>query len=124
MMEVQMGQLGLQKGQGEDVKVLSQHLINDHTKGNRELAALAKRKGVMLPPDDAKMAYSMPLASKKGADFDREFGRATVEDHEKDIAAFEKEASYGDDPDIRNWAKQTLPTLRSHLTEAQSLPKP
>ena len=124
MMEVQMGRLGLEKGQSEAVKRLSQRLIDDHSKGNRELEALAKRKGVSLPPDDARMVYSMPLASKNGADFDREFARAAVVDHDKDIAAFEKEASSGSDPDVKNWARQTLPTLRAHLAAAQALPKP
>ena len=124
MMEVQMGRLGMEKGQSEAVKNLSRRLIDDHSKGNHELEALAKRKGVSLPPDDARMVYSMPLASKTGADFDREFARTAVEDHEKDIAAFEKEASSGSDPDVRNWARQTLPTLRAHLAAAQALPKP
>ena len=110
MMEVQMGCLGMEKGQSEAVKSPSQRF--------------AKRKGVTLPPDDARMVYAMPLASKNGADFDWEFARAAVEDHEKDIAAFEKEANSGSDPDVRNWAKQTLSTLRAHLAVAQALPKP
>ena len=92
---MQMGRVGMEKGQSEAVKSLSQRLIDDHRKGNRELEALAKRKGVTLPPDDARMGYSMPLASKNGADFDREFARTAVEDHDKDIAAFEKEANSG-----------------------------
>jgi putative membrane protein len=106
------------------VKSLSRRLIDDHSKGNRELEALAKRKGVSLPPDDAKMVYSMPLASKSGAEFDREFAQTAVEDHEKDIAEFEKEARSGSDPDVKNWAQQTLPTLRAHLAAAQALSKP
>jgi len=124
MMEVQMGRLAMEKGQSQAVKNLSQRLIDDHSKGNRELEALAKRKGVTLPPDDAKMVYAMPLASKSGADFDREFARALVEDHQKDIVAFEKQASSGSDADVKNWAKETLPTLRAHLSAAQALPKP
>ncbi len=124
MMEVHMGRLGLEKGQSQAVKNLSRRLIDDHSKGNRELEALAKQKGVSLPPDDARMVYSTPLATKSGADFDREFARTAVEDHEKDIAAFEKEANSGSDPDVKNWARQTLPTLRAHLAAAQALPKP
>jgi putative membrane protein len=46
-----------------------------------------------------------------------------VEDHQKDIAEFEKEARSGNDPDLKNWASKTLPTLRAHLAEAQALPK-
>lgn len=118
MMEVHMGQLGMKRGTSPAVKSLSQHLINDHNAANRELAALAKQKGVSLPGDDAQMAASMPFATKSGEDFDKEFARTAVEDHQKDIADFEKEASSGNDPDLKNWASKTLPTLRAHLAEA------
>ena len=123
MMEVHMGQLGMERGASPGVKSLSQHLINDHKAANQELAALAKQKGVSLPGDDAQMAASMPFATKSGDDFDKAFARAAVEDHQKDIAEFEKEARSGNDPDLKNWASKTLPTLRAHLAEAQSITK-
>jgi putative membrane protein len=123
MMEVHMGQLGLERGASPAVKALSQHLVNDHSAANKELAALAKQKGVSLPGDDAQMAASLPFATKNGDDFDKAFARTAVEDHQKDIAEFEKEARSGNDPDLKNWASKTLPTLRAHLAEAQALPK-
>jgi|SRR5579872_6814748 len=123
MMEVHMGQMGLQRGSSPAVKALSQHLVNDHTAANKELAALAKQKGVSLPGDDAQMGASMPFATKSGDDFDKAFARTAVEDHQKDIAAFEKEARSGTDADLKNWAIKTLPTLRAHLSEAQALGK-
>ncbi len=124
MQEVHMGMLATERGQSQSVKSLGQRLVSDHTEANRKLEALASRKGVTLPGDDAKMINSMPLASKSGAEFDREFGRVAVEDHQKDIAAFEKEINSGVDPDVRNFAMNTLPTLRAHLQAAQTLPKP
>jgi putative membrane protein len=122
MHEVQMGHLGIERGQSQAVKGFSQRLINDHNMANQELAALAKQKGVLLPGDDAKMVA--PITTKSGADFDKEFGRVMIEDHQKDISAFEKEASFGNDPDVKNWASKTLPTLRAHLAEAQALALP
>jgi putative membrane protein len=52
-----------------------------------------------------------------------EFAMSIIDDHSKVIAAFEKEIASGCDPDVKAWAGKTLPTLREHLTEAQSLPK-
>jgi hypothetical protein len=43
-----------------------------------------------------------------------------VEDHTKDIAKYEKQASSGD-PETSALAKETLPTLRKHLATAKSL---
>jgi putative membrane protein len=123
LFEVQMGQLGIARGQSQAVKGFCQRLINDHTMANKELAALAKQKDVILPGDDAKM-MAMPVPSTSGADFDKEFGRAMIEDHQKDILVFEKEANSGNDPDVKNWASKTLRTLRAHLAEAQSLALP
>jgi len=77
--------------------------------------------------DTAMAADSAPgmetLAGKSGNDFDREFARLAVADHEKDIAEFEKEAKSGSDSEVRAWANKTLPTLRAHLKQAQSLAK-
>jgi putative membrane protein len=43
-----------------------------------------------------------------------------VEDHQKDIAEFKKEAGSGQGP-VPQLAAQTLPTLEKHLRIAQSL---
>jgi putative membrane protein len=121
--EVQIGRLGIQHGQSDDVKGLSQRLINDHNKASQELEALAKQKGVTLPADDAKVVTSMPLAQKSGSDFDMAFAKMIVDDHQKDIASFEKEISSGTDPDLKSWATKTLPTIRKHLADAQDIVK-
>jgi putative membrane protein len=123
ILEVHMGQLALQRASNPAVKAYAERLIADHTKGNEELESLAKKKGVAVPPDDAKMAMSMSIATKSGADFDREYVKTMVTDHQKTIEMFEKEASSGSDPDVKDWANKTLPTLRSHLADAQALAK-
>jgi putative membrane protein len=122
MTEVHVAQMGIEHGTNPTVKSFSQRLVNDHTKTNQELMALAKTKSVQLPADDPKMASSMPIAEKTGTDFDKEFAKMTVDDHKKTITLFEREASSGSDPDVKNWASKTLPTLRSHLAEAKTLP--
>jgi putative membrane protein len=120
MMEVHMGRLGAEHGSSADVKTFSQRLINDHTKANHELADLAKKKGVTLPADNPTAAPK-GLDSKTGTDFDKTFAKIAVEDHEKDIKEFEKEANSGSDPDVKEWASKTLPTLQAHLDEAKAL---
>ncbi len=120
MMEVQMGHMGQEKGSSQGVKSFSQRLIDDHTKANNELKTLAQQKGVTLPPDNPS-TISKKLSSKTGIAFDQEFARMAVADHQKDIAAFEKEASFGSDPDVKAWAIAALPTLRGHLDTAKAL---
>ena len=43
-----------------------------------------------------------------GDAFDRAYMADMVKDHKKDIAAFQKESSSGQDPDVKQFASQTL----------------
>lgn len=122
MMEVHMGHLAVSQGMDPAVKKFGERMVKDHTKANHEFADLAKKKSLTLPPDDPNMV-DKSLAKKTGADFDKAYGKDMVKDHEDDIAAFEKEVNSGTDPDIKKLASKTLPTLRSHLAEAKTLPQ-
>jgi putative membrane protein len=46
-----------------------------------------------------------------------------VEDHQKDVKAFEREATSGADADVKAFAAKTLPTLKEHLQQAEQLAK-
>ena len=44
-----------------------------------------------------------------------------ITDHQKDISEFEKEASTGKDPELKQFASRTLPTLKEHLKLAHEM---
>ncbi len=44
-----------------------------------------------------------------------------VEDHEQDVADFQKEAQSGSDPGLKAFAQKYLPVLQQHLQMAQSV---
>jgi putative membrane protein len=121
MAEVQLGKLAAQKAGSDDVKQFGQKMVDDHSKANDQLKQLASSKGVTLPTDlDHSAKREMDRLSKlSGADFDREYMNHMVSDHKKDIKEFEKAAKSAKDPDIKNFASSTLPTLQSHLQLAQ-----
>jgi putative membrane protein len=83
---------------------------------------LATSKGVNLPTDlDHSTKREMDKLSKlSGADFDREYMKTMVSDHKKDVSDFKSEASKAKDPDVKQFAGSTLPTLQEHLQLAQS----
>ena len=122
MAEVQLGQLAAQKAGSEDVKKFGQKMVDDHTKANDQLKQLAQSKGVELPTDidrSAKREHDK-LSKLSGADFDREFMKGMVKDHQKAVKEFQKEATKAKDPDVRNFAAKTLPTLQDHLQMAEN----
>jgi putative membrane protein len=121
--EVELGRLAAQKGQSADVKRFGQRMVSDHSKANAELKKLAASKGITLPAqmNAEQMAEHDKLAKLSGPEFDREYMTLMVEDHDKDVAAFQEEAKDGSDPDIKSFAAKTLPTLQEHQRMAKEI---
>lgn len=125
MLEVRLGELAQQKGVSQEVKSLGKMLVDDHSKANEELKALAQSKNISLPAtmsEDCQKTYD-DLAAKSGQDFDDAFTDHMVKDHKHDIDAFKKEAEKGDDPDLKSWAAGKVSTLEHHLDMAKSAEK-
>jgi putative membrane protein len=122
MAEVQMGRLAAQKGQSSAVRQLGQKLVQDHSKANQELKLLASQKQVTLPTDMPTEAQSMlsHLKSLEGAEFDKEFKKHAIEEHQKAIQKFET-AIQSADSDVKAFAEKTLPVLKEHLKVAEAI---
>jgi putative membrane protein len=120
--EVQSGRLAEQKGMNGQVKQFGARMVQDHGKAGDELKRIAAGKGLTLPdgPGPEAKREMDKLDKVAGADFDRAYMSHMVADHKKDIAECEKEASSGQDADIKAFAAKTLPTLREHLKLAVS----
>jgi putative membrane protein len=123
MAEVKLGKLAQEKGTSDSVKKFGQRMVEDHTKAGDELKRAAAQENINLPQDVSakdKATYDS-LSKLSGAAFDRAYARDMVKDHEEDIAEFNKEASGGKNPAIKDFATQTLPTLQDHLKEAKEM---
>jgi putative membrane protein len=121
MAEVELGKLALQKSQNADVKKFAQMMITDHTKANDELKALAAKKSIVLPTDIGDHKETVDDLSKlSGAEFDKEYVEAMVDDHEEDVDFFE-DKSDNSDADIKAFTTKTLPTLKKHLEAIKAI---
>ena len=121
MAEVQLGQLAVQNGASDHVKQFGQRMVDDHSKANDQLKALASQENITLPTSlNAKdQALVNRLQGMKGAAFDKAYMRDMVKDHEQDIADFQKESTGGTDAGLKTFATKTLPTLQEHLRMAK-----
>lgn len=123
MAEVQLGQLAQQKAANRQVKQFGQQMIRDHSKSNPQVMALLRQKGV-TPPNDLDSPYKElrdRLSTLSGNDFDREYMSQMVIDHTDNVKDFQQAAKNAQDPQIRAFAQQQLPTLQAHLQEARTL---
>ena len=98
-------------------------MVTDHSQANQELQAIAKQQNLTLPtrPDAASAATEQRLQSSSGSAFDSAYARDMVEDHQQDVADFQKEASSGQDPAPKAFAQKYLPVLQHHLQMAQQI---
>jgi len=123
--EVKLGQLAQEKGSSSAVKEFGKRMENDHSKAGEQLKTAASKDNIPVPEemDKKDQATYDHLSKLSGAEFDRVYAQHMVTDHEKDIEEFRKEASTGKNPDVKNFASKTLPTLQDHLRQAREMEK-
>jgi len=125
MAEVVLGKLAAEKATNQKVKDFGTMMVTDHSKANDELKALAHKLNITLPDsissDESKTRDD--LAKKSGADFDKDYVNNMVDDHKKDVKAFEDAAKNCKDSDLESFQTQTLPTLKMHLEAIEKIKK-
>jgi putative membrane protein len=123
LLEVKLGQLAQQKGESQDVRNFGKRMVDDHSSVNSRLEEIAGRKGLKLPRelDDKHRERVDKLSKKTGAEFDRDYIKRMVDDHQDDVDEFEKAARDAKDPELKSFASATLPTLREHLSLAKQI---
>jgi putative membrane protein len=124
MAEVQLGQLALKRGSSDAVKQYAQQMIDEHTRVNEKLMAIATQKGVTPPkaiaPKHEKVRAK--LSKLSGKSFDQAYMKeAGIKAHTEQAALFQRQAQQGQDPDLKAFAAQTLPAVQQHLQEAQAM---
>ena len=122
-MEIEMGKLAQDKGQSKDVKSFGKTLVTDHTAADKKVAALAKQEKVdltaaMPPMKNDQMA---PLKAAVGAEFDKAFASAMLEDHTKDVDAAKAARDTTTDAKLKALLDSTIPVLEKHRETAQKL---
>jgi len=120
--EIKVSENAITKASTADVKKLAGMLVAAHTKMNTDVQKLAESKNVTLPGDlsDDQRQKIEKLSGKTGLDYDKEYTKEMRDKHESAVKTYEKISDKCDDPDIKHWAAQTLPEVRSHLDMVES----
>lgn len=115
--EVNTAQLALNRSTNPAVRQFAKRMIRDHSMNSQSLDRTAKGLGVALSTGGG--AGPSNLSGLKGSKFDRTYLQDEISDHQKAISAFRNEIRTSTDPQVRDYAKRTLPILQSHLRMAQ-----
>jgi putative membrane protein len=126
MAEAHIGQLAQTEASSQGVKDYAQMLATDHTNDYQQLQGLAAKANLNLASAiDANHNKAMiaPYHQLKGAAFDRRYVQDMITGHTKAISIYKQEAVNAQDPEVKAYAQETLPTLQKHLDGAKALEK-
>ncbi len=118
--EVRLAGLALRRSRNARVRAASRRFITDHTAAIANGMALARRMGFSdverKPADEGVITYAV-LA--RASDFDREFVKHQISDHENDIETVKDALSATTDPAVARYERTVLAQLRTHLRLAE-----
>lgn len=104
-----------------EVKAFAERVSNDNAKISDALRAASPR-GVDVPKNDPNTAVLASINNLRGADFDKTYiEQVALAGEQKALSAFQAEIASGRDEQLKNVAKQALPTIQAHYAMAQDL---
>ena len=123
MTEVKLGQLAVQKSSDPQVKQFGQRMVDDHSKMIEQMKPVAEQLGVKVPTEPSKKDQSTltKMQALSGADFDNAYIKDMVKDHKADDKEFKQEIANGQNPAVKDAAKQGDQMIESHLQEIQQI---
>ena len=121
MAEVEMGKLAADKGGSDAVKDFGNRMVKDHSKANDQLKDIAANMGVTIPDkvNAKEQAMIDKMSAMSGAAFDKVYVKEMVNDHRKDIAAFETAGKQVKNADLKKFIDSTVPVMKDHLDAIQ-----
>jgi predicted outer membrane protein len=128
--EIEMGKIAEQNG-SDRVKTYAKTLQQDHQDADKQVKALAQKKGVTLndTPKNPQMQQHMDqdkqrFSSLKGQEFDRMFANRMSMEHRKVISMAQNYKQNCSDQDVCQLIDTLLPKLQQHQQMADQLKGP
>ena len=121
--EVELGKLAQQNGDSQDVKDFGAKMVTDHSKINDNLKAIASKDSLTIPdkPNDEQQATIDKLSKETGKAFDDAYIHGMVRAHVRDKELFTEEANATKNPDLKQFANDSLGVITEHLTMIEGI---
>jgi putative membrane protein len=121
--ERELAKLAMTKSQNEDVRQYAEDIADDHADALKDLVDLMEKHNVQQPADldQVRNAELAKVQNLSGEAFDRQFMNMMVTNHEQALNTFRREASSAHSDEVRDYAKNLVPTLEEHLDDAREV---
>jgi putative membrane protein len=122
--QVDSGRLAEMKGTSAAIRSYAHLMVTSHIPVVDALNVILKKKTITPSNTLLHGAYDAMIFTLKAderAAFDRNYVNGQVEYQKGNAALFEQEIQNGSDPDLKEFARQTLPKIVDHLHRAEKL---
>jgi putative membrane protein len=123
--QIDSGRLAEKKGTTAEIRDYAHLMVVSHIPVVNALNAVLQRKNMTAPPNTllhgAYDAMVASLQAERDTAFDRDYVDGQVEYQKGNAALFQYEIQNGADPDLKEFARQTLPKIEDHLHRALAL---
>lgn len=119
--EIHLGKVAAEKGTSSEVKKFAKDLVDMQTKANEELKLIADKNNIAFPATltDKDQEMVNELSKETGYEFDEKFMNKMVESHKEAVDMYEKASKEIENSEIKNYASNTLPAIKSKLEMAR-----
>jgi putative membrane protein len=122
--QVDSGRIAETKSPSPAIRSYAHLMVTSHIPVVDALNAILQRKNVTPSNTLLHGAYDamlFTLYADHGAAFDQNYVNGQVEYQKGNAALFQQEIQNGSDPDLKEFARQTLPKIEDHLQRALTL---
>jgi len=122
--QVDAGRLAESKGTNQAIRGYANLMVSSHITVNNALLAILKSKQEAPPPTLLKAAYATMVSTlqhESGRLLDADYVRGQVNYQNANAALYQYEIANGTDPDLKAFARDTLPKIQDHLARALKL---
>ena len=123
---IALGQLALERSTNPQVKQFATAEIQEQTQVKNDLTRIGSRLGVTPPtaPAPKFQAALARLSQLQGDRFEQAYmDEGGINAHLENAAVFQREAAFGQNPDLIALANRGLPTIRKHFNTASAMTK-
>lgn len=122
--QVDSGRIAETKGTTQAIRSYAELMVSSHIAVNNALLGILKNKAPVPPPTLLKAAYSTmvsTLGHESGETLDLDYVRGQVNYQKGNTTLYQYEIANGTDPDLKAFARETLPKIQDHLARALKL---
>lgn len=123
--EIESSKLALEKATDPQLQQFAKQMIDEHQAVGKKLKETLQKAKVEAPDkqalDQKHEGMIEKLEKAKGPEFNRSYRQMQVQAHESAVNLFQSYAEGGDNKQLQQFAAATLPNLKKHLQQIESI---